>query len=363
MSLFTTLICRQGQDTPARLIAIQLAAVSVVIIVAGLFYGSAWQAASTALTALLATIVATLSGKRRLNQAGQSARLLYPLLLAWLIQLPLQLFAGNWAWWGLLLPLLSSLPLLLLPNRAGNFRRQWGYSGPALVATVSAARVEPSLDGQVAITLATDTSAPEWQPSAPAADASVDWQSLVQAGLTQLKARWQLASAAAVVLLLVIVLLSLFANRSPQDSAEVTEAPNVAVAAAAADPVGSALPDVDSEVTLPDSFSLALAGNSLLIRWPADPAPHGELWSQLSGVGERSCAEVVFNNGNRYRPITVTVAGDDIYSAYFSALDTADLVYDVAMRGNFQLCGYRFSLKGTMAPLQAEAAFAKYTVK
>lgn len=105
-------------------------------------------------------------------------------------------------------------------------------------------------------------------------------------------------------------------------------------------------------VSFPDDFSLmATDYNGLVISWQADTIENDQLWDIRTTNGEKSCQEITFNNGDKYRTVSVTVENQQEYFAHFSPLDTAQLVKAIALRGNFNLCNYQFSLKGSQAVL------------
>nr|WP_243889921.1 hypothetical protein [Shewanella algae] len=110
-------------------------------------------------------------------------------------------------------------------------------------------------------------------------------------------------------------------------------------------------------VRLPDSFSLSLDGDLLRMSWLGDTDAPGPLWDLATAKGDRRCAELVFNNGTGYRPMSVVIGDNGKVEAAFSPLDSQVIVQDMARRGSVQLCGYDFSLKGSQAALGSVPAF------
>ncbi|MBO2638949.1 hypothetical protein I6M42_20195 [Shewanella algae] len=110
-------------------------------------------------------------------------------------------------------------------------------------------------------------------------------------------------------------------------------------------------------VRLPDSFSLSLDGDLLRMSWLGDTDAPGPLWDLASAKGDRRCAELVFNNGTGYRPMSVVIGDNGKVEAAFSPLDSQVIVQDMARRGSVKLCGYDFSLKGSQAALGSVPAF------
>ncbi|TVP01013.1 hypothetical protein [Shewanella algae] len=110
-------------------------------------------------------------------------------------------------------------------------------------------------------------------------------------------------------------------------------------------------------VRLPDSFNLSLDGDLLRMSWLGDTDAPGPLWDLATAKGDRRCAELVFNNGIGYRPMSVVIGDNGKVEAAFSPLDSQVIVQDMARRGSVKLCGYDFSLKGSQAALGSVPAF------
>ena len=83
----------------------------------------------------------------------------------------------------------------------------------------------------------------------------------------------------------------------------------------------------------------------------------------LSGSGDKSCQTISFNKGEAIRPIGVLVDNGSDYFASFSPLDSKELIQALAFRGNFSLCGYNFSLKGSQAVLGKNSQYAPFLEK
>ncbi|WP_412513738.1 hypothetical protein [Shewanella indica] len=113
-------------------------------------------------------------------------------------------------------------------------------------------------------------------------------------------------------------------------------------------------------VRLPDSFSLSLDGDLLRMSWLGDTDAPGPLWDLATAKGDRRCAELVFNNGTGYRPMSVVIGDNGKVEAAFSPLDSQVIVQDMARRGSVKLCGYDFSLKGSQAALGSVPAFRQF---
>ncbi|WP_298771312.1 hypothetical protein [uncultured Shewanella sp.] len=114
------------------------------------------------------------------------------------------------------------------------------------------------------------------------------------------------------------------------------------------------------EAKLPDGFSLVFENDILIMRWLGEVQDPQTLWSLAQAKGDKSCAELTFNNGDKYRPLTVSIKQDTAIEARFSPLDNAAIITDIAKRGSVSLCGYKFSLKGSLAILGKNPIFGDY---
>jgi hypothetical protein len=114
-------------------------------------------------------------------------------------------------------------------------------------------------------------------------------------------------------------------------------------------------------LAMPDNFTLYLSQHQgLIINWQADEVDNGELWSQQSTQGDKSCKTITFNKGDDVRTLQVAVEETTEYYAHFSPLDTKELIKALAFRGSFTLCGYKFSLKGSQAVLGRNDSYGQY---
>ncbi len=112
-------------------------------------------------------------------------------------------------------------------------------------------------------------------------------------------------------------------------------------------------------LNMPDDFTLyASQHDGLIINWQADEQQDGVYWQQLTLKGDNSCKEITFNNGDGIRTIEVIVEHATDYFAHFSPLDTQSLLKQIALRGDFTLCGYEFSLKGSQSALGRHPYYA-----
>ncbi|GAA5188419.1 hypothetical protein [Ferrimonas gelatinilytica] len=367
-----TLLCLRGRDLPVRTLLIQAFSVMLIFITAGLFYGLDAQPVAVSLMALLMAGVGYCAARRRLNDAGYQLALAVASPVTWFIFALTQWGStgASWSFGLLLLPSAVALGLALLPRKPAptGHHGKMGYRGPALSrdATLPPRRVEPSLDGRppavISKPLAQESESLEF--SSYREDRETGGESLSHLGSALLK-RWpqqmppwlrhRSIQLAAVMLLVLMIVWGLWPSKSQVEIAAQTEHAQMAM------PQGGQVPEFQHGVEMPDTYELLLNNEGVILRWPGDPEETGLYWSLLTAKGDRQCRSAKFNSGSEYRPVKVEVWGEDNYYAFFSPLDTHRFLYDVAMRGSFQLCGYDFSLSGSMDILRANPAFAPYT--
>lgn len=111
---------------------------------------------------------------------------------------------------------------------------------------------------------------------------------------------------------------------------------------------------------LPDGFWIVMQDSIFIVRWLGDTDTAKNLWRLDTAQGDKTCSELVFNDGSEYRPISVDLMSDEATEARFSPLDNKSIINHIAMRGSFKLCGYDFSLKGSQATLMQHQEFADY---
>jgi len=112
-------------------------------------------------------------------------------------------------------------------------------------------------------------------------------------------------------------------------------------------------------LAMPDNFTLYLSKHQgLIIHWQADEVNNDKVWSQTTAQGDKSCKAITFNNKETVRTLDVKVENNSDYYAQFSPLDSKKLIQAIAFRGNFSLCGYKFSLKGSQAALAKNEHYA-----
>lgn len=366
--LLRSLICLRGYDQGLRHLAIALACYALIL----LCWGVTLSAGVATVICIIALPLLLASSWRRVRDAQRPPLLTVTALLPWLLMLSATATATTGAvlYCAVILAMLLHVGLSLLPpatSSGAKVQRRYvqGYCGPVdLTMAQSTVRVEPTIDGQVlnqgvsavvsdtGDTTVSHAASPHVVGDSDAchrSDGFVELQQNLQQ-LLQWCVRHKLTLLIAIV---VLVIASLVATWLMQGDAEATQQHTDDEAAAA---VTTTQPQREV-VKLPDHFSLALADKQLFIQWLGDTMTPGPMWDLATAKGDQRCADIVFNDGSRYRPMQVNIIANGAVEANFSPLDAKKIVNDVAMRGSFSLCGYDFSLKGSQAALQANARF------
>jgi len=364
--------CLEGFDNRSRFFATSLITLLSFIFFSAIF--SAYLSISFIILLLL-TAVLICSTKRRLHDAklNKNWQIVPGALLLLTGGLSL-LIENSSSYYLLVLPALSTALLLTYPskNEKPQGKYTFGYSGPvdlssyqqeAIVMKAHNQRIEPTLvaDGASEHIYINETITEQTiTPNSEADSKQVDIGELIRLKFLSNR-KFQLGVLASVAIIIIAVLInSLFSsmNQSHDSSntAEVTE-PKLATEMASI----NVFANKDHLLAMPDNFNLyQSAYQGIIIHWQADQVSNGELWSQLTASGDKSCQNLQFNKGAPLRPLTVLVENGSDYFASFSPLDSKELIKALAFRGKFSLCGYSFSLKGTQAVLGKHAQYAPF---
>lgn len=217
-------------------------------------------------------------------------------------------------------------------------------------------RIEPKLDGEsVSIDeLATSPrphhhSTPN-KPTKPSFDLE-KLMSLFQEHVWQVKRiRIALLAVISIIVLTIIILLSVGGSENKLAVQDTVEPASVEIKLVH-----------DHRVDFDDNFSLfASQFTGLILHWKADQSVTQTLWDIEHAEGDQNCGLLDFNKGDDYRTTKVYVENGQDYYANFSPLDTRMIVKDIARRGSFKLCGYKFSLKGSQATLGKHYFYSDY---
>jgi len=364
--------CLKGFDNRSRFFATSLITLLSFIFFSAIF--SAYLAVSFVILLLL-TAVLSCSTKRRLRDAKLNKNWQIVPGALFLLTGGLSLLIENSSsYYLLVLPALSTALLLTYPskNKKSLDKYTWGYSGPvdlsiyqqsATVVKAHSQRIEPTLvsDGVSEQFYVNETvTAPTVTTSPQDDNKQVDIGELIRLKFLSNR-RFQLGVIASVAIIVIAVLInSLFSSMNQQhesaNKAQVTEAEQSSEVVSI-----NVFANKAHLLAMPDNFNLyQSAYQGIIIHWQADQVSNGELWSQLTASGDKSCKSLQFNKGAPLRPLTVLVENGSDYFASFSPLDSHELIKALAFRGKFSLCGYSFSLKGTQAVLGKHVQYAPF---
>lgn len=362
MELFQSLICWYGYDNRKRFSIISLVSYFIFILASVAF--------SQMLTLSFIILFALIGGnlfttKRRLNDAGLKKNwLILPATAFFISTCIIILTSSAVFYWLLLFPLVVSALLLTYPS---DQQRSYimGYHGPINLnkyhteSTSKNNRIEPSLYAssvqQEDLTISSN-STESFENNIPnSINDKQDIGELIRLSLlSHQNALISLAGVASVVIVAIVISL-IISNKNSHEKGGVASTPvenkstilNIAK---------------HNPISLPDNFTLMLSDfNGLIIHWTGDENnTETSLWSQSSVMGESSCKLISFNKGNSIRTLEVTIENKTNYYAYFSPLDTKELVRAIAYQSNFTLCEYEFSLKGSQSVVGKNDTYSEY---
>ena len=360
MFFLQSLFCWVGADNRYRF--------SLIVAISHLFFivfSAIFQASFVIsfLCLLLSTVVITCTTKRRLNDAKLTKSWLYtPSISFAIIGLIVISFNHQALYWLTLISTALSSILLTYPGR-NNIQYNYGYYGPInLIQNRNTSsrnqRIEPTLTNQHAAMNVENANNFSHQNSQSLDDTYYNGEAITNNAtqdigeLIREKLLKNQNSKYAILALMAIIVIAMFTSvilsfsSTSQDSIAVQEA------IVEEKSTSLAINERHNKITLPDDFSLMTTPfNGLIIHWQADNSSELNLWDISQATGDRSCQSISFNNNDSYRTTKVYVENINEYIAEFSPLDTKDILKDIAIRSNFTLCGYSFSLKGSQATL------------
>ena len=360
---YQSLFCFKGLDNGVRFAVIS-ASVYFILLLGFVLLGQ--SAALLVLGCLLAPVLGLSAYRRMRDAAGPSWYASLALIPLCLFSITL-VYAASLALSLAILVIAALLSLFfarLIPVGKAKFYHQ-GYAGPAVTPGSSAnrRRVEPSLGGHGGVADANeyDAEAPyvnegvseednhQWQTSSSLQGFS---DSMALRQWTHWAKQNQKLLLGVVAGLGALVLIGGLFEALSSDAEPISELVQETSEQVTA--------PIREEAKIPDGFSVLLENDVLIIRWLGEKGSEGEIWSLASAQGDRSCANLSFNDGSHYRPILVEYMPDTSIEARFSPLDTRGIISDIAMRGSIKLCGYDFSLKGSQSALSKNAVFIPY---
>ena len=376
MPFLQAVFCLKGFDDRNRFFATSLFTILGFIICSAIL--SNYLVVSFVILFIL-TLVLTCSAKRRLRDAKLNKNWqLVPgglLLLTGILSLLLESTASYYL---LILPLLSIALLLTYPSKKTNEKANYilGYLGPVdlseykqkpIAIKTPNQRIEPTLAAEGANeqlysyeTIAEQSITPDHTFDDEIDSKQADIGELIRLKfLGNRKIQLGLIASVALIFLGVLVNSTISAIPTEQNITNKSELHEPQVLASSIS--ATVLTNKDHLLAMPDNFNLYLSEyQGIIIHWQADEVANGELWSQLSTKGDKSCQSIKFNKGSSIRPLSVLVENGSEYFASFSPIDSSELIKALAFRGKFSLCGYSFSLKGTQAVLGKHSQYAPF---
>ncbi len=378
MPFLRAIFCLKGVDNRSRYFVI-----SIVTLLSFILFSAIFSAYLTVNLFILLglSIVLACTTKRRLRDAKLNKNWqLVPAILLLITGLLSLVIENSSSYYFLILPFLSAALLLTYPSKGNSVNNHYilGYYGPIDLSQyrhqssstqTHNRRIEPTLVGNTNKTvdeplIINEQAAQESNINHDFDNETkqVDLGELIRVNLLSNR-KLQLTSIAFITILFIAIFASSFVSSdSPQQSEDILPSSEQQVNPATL--VNTMTVSREHLLAMPDSFNLYLSpSKGLIIHWQADEVANGELWSQLTAEGDKSCQLIKFNKGTPLRPLAVIVENGNEYFANFSPLDSKELVQALAFRGKFSLCGYSFSLKGSQAALGKHQQYAKFLEK
>ncbi|TLU66897.1 hypothetical protein FE810_05165 [Thalassotalea litorea] len=367
MQLVKSLICLLGRDNGERFLAIFASVLLLFFVVTGNVFTAWWAQLIWLVPSVLVIFYTTI---RRVRDAGEKAGLAWSLVGLTALACILPLFLPHFsAYTPLMLVVFLGLYIFSLPAKDHQFYTL-GYKGPVDLSAYAKpvkvqakplnARVEPVLFGGVNTgnpynDAPYGTHGDEYLNRKAQAQPSelAKWrQDLYQWFRQHKKLSGSLASAMSVLIVTLLAWPYLPSNDHAQGETAQLMMPVIP----------SASVERNHRLEMPDDFYLMMTEHDgLVIHWQADIQRDGEIWSLASAKGDDTCQYIEFNNGDKVRPYNVAVENGGDYFASFSPLDSRMLVQSLEKRGNFGLCGYNFSLKGSQKALNSHPVYIELT--
>jgi hypothetical protein len=356
MQQLKSLLCFSGSEQSSRFGVIQ-SAVYLCFLLLSLLLNSV--PTLLFVVALVLAVFVSASSVRRVRDAALAPILSAIPIGVYVVSVTLIGSMGGSSYFSLVLAVLSTVGLMLCPSRQRLDYIQ-GYHGPVDLSSVQAKkatpnvladRIEPTFvegqqDSQIDEHFSGQTDFNE------TATQNNDW-------IEQLKS-WVLANQkVAIAAFGFMVLWSLVLATLPMWSSNpVVEVQTLATP----EPVIAAQKVRDNKLEMPNNYFLMTDANqSLIIHWPSYAENiDAALWSILTAKGEPSCENLRFNDNTSFRANLVEIENAGDHYASFSPLDTEALIRAIAAKGNFSLCGYEFSLKGSTAAINSSPIFSVY---
>ena len=357
MQLLRSIFCFQGVDTRQRFLAINIACYIIMLSSYTAFINHLLF--NIFILAFLFVVIA-LTSLRRLNDAQlKKAWCSGPSVSFLIVYLIIIITNYNSAHWLLLFPIMLSSLLMTYPSKAKT-SYILGYSGPVDLSDFDHASLNQQRRSQrIEPTINTDLNKPIFRntenqlPTNQINTATIkkdgnkeDIGVLIRLKLLNNKIIKLTLIGITILIILAITIPSVIANFNNNEKTPESIPTKTVIRTA--------------KISFPDNFSLLLSQHhGLIINWQADSSNNKKIWDLLTAQGDKNCKAIVFNNGTTIRTTNVVIENSEQYFANFSPLDTQSLLQEIAFRGNFTLCDYKFSLKGSQAILGKHTKYAK----
>lgn len=372
MQLIKSLFCFKGADNNERFIVISLLTLALFVLFNGAILATV---ASKLILIVLLVVTSFASSIRRCRDANKTSKIAWLATTIFSVALLIVAFIPfTTSYMALIFPVIAMLILFSYPTANAKIY-VFGYHGPVDLSELSqpvtvdkhltSNRIEPSLFGQTITESDYESHDAEQYSEYAQTDESKTTTNTTPAPsvknneLALFIAAWlhknnkvKIVVIASLLLLSIVVIAWPFINNAVTEShtEELTVAPKI-----------SAITERNDMLAMPDDFYLLLDSHKgLIIHWKADQIADGELWLQASAQGDDSCSNIEFNNGDKVRTISVVAEDAGSYYANFSPLDTEKVIKSLAKRGNFSLCDYNFSLKGSQKALNSQQIYSDY---
>jgi hypothetical protein len=375
LSFLNTLLCKQGCDNHLRFFIINLTSYISFLFIN---YASNNKVLSLIVLFISAYLV-TLSTLRRLNDANLKTNwLILAVALYLLIGLAMVFISMNVINLLMLIPFSFSALLLTYPSNNKNRHNQkylWGYNGPIDLSSYKdtqvysqKSRIEPSFifnENTINTTFeSTGSNQNAQRTNKNNRQATQIKEKVLVSSKESNSDSWEIIRKKllwhkkAILIIVSISLLAIFTLSKTTNSSGETQLNNNTNIVSQHD-ITLLFKRIE-QLDMPDNFTLFFNQyGGLIINWQADKPSAKQTWSIITAQGDESCQQIHFNKGEAFRTLTVTVENKLNHYANFSPLDTQKLLQAIAFRGNFTLCDFKFSLKGSQAALNKNSKYAE----
>lgn len=115
-----------------------------------------------------------------------------------------------------------------------------------------------------------------------------------------------------------------------------------------------------ANINLANQASLILMDDYLNLEWQGKTSKPQQIWSLLTGKGNKQCAKLIFTNNIHFRPLVVNINKQGNYQARFSPFDTKNLILTLTQHKNMTICSKKFDLTRVKSALVRTSDFANY---